>query len=168
LANELYEVIIRNETEQKDTPIATSPNVDGESGVASPIKKTTTGSDGRNANALASAMVATNYIKPYIQQAVSVGISQIEMSTGASEMQRKMEAMSSIGSSVGGIVAAGVAGGIGAAGVATAMLLVQKVIETEINRMNIKNQKIYERENLSLAKSRAGMVTNRSRDGGTV
>lgn len=165
---ELYEVILRNETTQRDTPIATDPNVDGESGIATPIKKKTTGADGKNPNAMMSMVVATNYIKPYIQQAISVGISQIEMTTGSSELQRKMEVMSSVGSSIGGIVTAGIMGGIGGAAAAGAMLLIQKTIEASINSINIQNQKKIEQENLSLARSRAGMISSKSREGGTV
>lgn len=165
---ELYEVILRNETAQRDTPIATDPNVDGESGIAAPIKKKTTGADGKNQNAMVSMVVATNVVKPYIQQAISVGISQVEMVTGSSELQRKMEIMNSIGSSVSGIVAAGIVGGLPGAAAAAAMLAVQKTIEASVNSINIQNQKKIEQENLSLARSRAGMISSRSREGGTV
>jgi hypothetical protein len=44
----------------------------------------------------------------------------------------------------------------------------QTVIQTAINQVNINNQKIIESENLALARSRAGMVTNKSRGGGVV
>ncbi len=165
---ERYEIIIRNETKQRKTPIATEPNIDGESSVAAPITKSTASKGSGSRNALASAIVATNVIKPYIQQAISFGISQIDMQTGSAELQRKAQFWNNVGSSATSIIVAGAAGGpVGALG-AAAMLGVTTAIETGINYVNINNRKILEAENLQLARSRAGMVTNHSREGGTV
>ncbi len=165
---EQYEIIIRNETARRDTPIAAQPNVNGESAVASPITKKTASSEGKNQNALASAIVATSAIKPYVQQMISMGISQIEMGTGSAELQRKAQAFNTLGSSALGIVAAGAVGGIGGALSAAAMMAVQSAIEAGVNYVSINNRKILETESLQLQKSRVGMVSNRSRGGGVV
>lgn len=162
---EKYEIIIRNETNQSKTPIATTPDVNGQSSVASPITKSTATSGNKSQNALASAIVATNVIKPYIQQAINFGISQVEMQTGSAELQRKAQFLNNVGSSVSSIIVAGAVGGIPGALGAAAMLGVSTAIETGINYVNINNRKILEAENLQLAKSRAGLVSNHSRGG---
>ena len=164
---EQYEIVIRNETKQGKTPIATSPNVGEQSSVASPITKTTV-IKGTSQNGLASAIVATNVIKPYVQQAINFNISQIEMATGSAELQRKAQFFSNLGSSAMSIVAAGAVGGVVGAVGAVAMLGLSTVIETSINQANINNRNILEAENLQLARSRAGMVSNHSRGGGIV
>lgn len=165
---EMYEIVIRNETNDTSTPIATEPSINGESSIATPIKKKSGTRDAKSQNALVSAIVASDKIKPYVQQVATFGISQIEMTTGSSELQRKMQAVSAIGSSASGIVTAGIVGGIGSAATMAAVQLLQTVIQTAINQATINNQKIIENENLQLARSRAGMVSNKSRGGGTV
>lgn len=165
---EQYEIVIRNETNKSSTPVATNGTVIGGSTVAEPIQKTTTSSDGSNKNALVSALVATSAIKPYIQQAVSFRISQIEMQTGSAELQRQMAARYSMLSSAGGILSAGLTGGIPGAAIAAAMMVAQTGIETGVNYVEIKNKKTLEEENLQLRRSRAGMVAGKSRGGGVV
>lgn len=165
---EMYEIIIRNETSSGTSPIATDANVNGEGSVAMPITKKIGGKQSESPNRMVSAIVATNAIKPYIEQVANFGISQVEMSTGSPELQRKLQAVSSVASSVSGIVVAGVTGGVGAAAAMAGMQLLQTIIQSTINQVNINNQKIIENENLALARSRAGMVTNKSRGGGVV
>lgn len=162
---ELYEIVIRNETDGGNSPIATEPNVNGEGNAGSPITKKGGAS---SKNQLLSAVVATNTIKPYVQQAITFGVSQVEMTTGSPELQRKMQAVTGIASSVGGIVSSGIVGGWAGAAASAGMQLLQGIIQTSINQVNINNQKIIESENIALAKSRAGMVTNKSRGGGVV
>lgn len=161
---ELYEIVIRNETNGGNSPIATEPNVDGTGNAAEPITKKKVDTQ----NKMVSTIVAVNTVKPYIEQAVNFGVSQVEMRTGSAEMQRKAQAFSSIGSTASGLVIAGLTGGISAMGAMAGMQLLQTIIQTSINQVNINNQKIIESENLALAKSRAGMVTNKSRGGGVV
>lgn len=160
---ELYEIVIRNETDGGNSPIATEPNVNGEGNAATPIKKS-----GESKGRLVSSIVAVGAVKPYIEQAINFGVSQVEMRTGSAEMQRKAQAFSSVASTAGGMVIAGLTGGLGAAAAMAGMQLLQTIIQTSINQVNINNQKIIESENLALAKSRAGMVTNKSRGGGVV
>lgn len=162
---EQYEIVIRNETKGNKTPVTSQPYTNGDSSVAVPISKKTTDSSGNNQNALASAIIAANVIKPYVQQAVSFGISQVEMKTGSAELQRKLNAYNQIGSSAVSIVAAGVIGGPVGALTAAGAMAVSIGIETAINAVNIQNRKTIEAENLQLARSRAGMVTNHSRGG---
>jgi hypothetical protein len=90
------------------------------------------------------------------------------MRTGSAELQRKKQAFASVGSNATGLVIAGATGGFGAAAAMAGMQLLQTAIQSIINQVNINNQKIIESENLALAKSRAGMVTNKSRGGGVV
>lgn len=163
---ESYEIILRNETRQGTTPVATTQGINGGGGyLAEPISYTSTDSNGNNKNALASAIVAVNVIKPYVNKALAFGISQVEMQTGSAELQRKLTAYSEIGSTTLGIVGAGLIGGIGGAAVAAVTLAAQTAIETGLNWVSINNRKIIASENMQLAKSRAGMVSNRSRGG---
>lgn len=163
---ESYEIILRNETRQGTTPVATTQSINGGGGyLAEPISYTSTDSKGNNKNALASAIVAVNVIKPYVNKALAFGISQVEMQTGSAELQRKLTAYSEIGSTTLGIVSAGLIGGPGGAAVAAVTLAAQTAIETGLNWVSINNRKIIESENMQLAKSRAGMVSNRSRGG---
>lgn len=162
---EQYEIVIRNETSGQKTPVATQPYTNGGGSVATPITKKTTDANGNNQNGFASAIVAANVIKPYVQQAMSFGISQVEMRTGSPELQRKLSAYSQIGSSATSIIAAGAMGGGVGVLAATAALALSTGIETAINAVNIQNKKTIEAENLQLAKSRAGMVSNHSRGG---
>ena len=163
---ELYEIVIRNETDGGNSPIATEPNVNGEGNAATPITKKKATAE--SPNRLVSSIVAVGAIKPYIDQAVSLGVSTVEMRTGSAELQRKKQAFASVASNAGGLIIAGATGGVGAAAAMAGMQLLQTAIQSIINQVNINNQKIIESENLALAKSRAGMVTNKSRGGGVV
>ena len=162
---ELYEIVIRNETSGGNSPIATEPNVDGEGSIATPITQKSSGS---KQNRLVSAIVATNTIKPYVEQIANFGISQVEMTTGSPELQRKLQAASGVASTLSSITIGGVTGGWQGAAVAAAMQLIQGILQTSLNQININNQKQIESENLSLARSRAGMISNKSRGGGVV
>ena len=137
---ELYEIVIRNETDGGNSPIATEPNVNGEGNAATPITKKKATAE--SPNRLVSSIVAVGTIKPYIEQAINFGVSQVEMRTGSAEMQRKAQAFSSVASTAGGMVIAGLTGGLGAAAAMAGMQLLQTIIQTSINQVNINNQKI--------------------------
>jgi hypothetical protein len=161
-----YRILIENKTADEGAPVSTSPN--GEN-IPEAVPADKGGKDSENGGGkLAQVMVATNVIKPYIQQAVSFSVSQIEMESGSASLQRRAEAFGGAASSVGGIVAAGIMGGPSAAVVAGATMLVQKIVQAEFQRMAIANQKRMEQESISLQRSRLGLSANRSRGGGVV
>lgn len=116
--------------------------------------------------ALALGLVAVNQITPYITQAINFGISQITMTTGSDELQRKAQAVSSVVGGLSGIGTAAMAGGLPAAAVAAGMMALQSIISVQQNLVTISNQKRIESENIALKKSRAGLSVNRSRTGG--
>lgn len=160
MAEMTYRLIIENQTDGNKTPVST----EGSQAEAAPVKKP----DAKKGGFLSNVMVATNVVRPYVQQAASFATSNIEMNTGSAAMQRKVEAFSGIGASAVSIVTAGIAGGAPAAAAAAGVLLIQKTLEAALNKMQIEMQKQVESENIALRKSRAGMSTNRSRGGGTV
>ena len=161
---ERYEIILRNETYGGSTPVSTSNGINGGYGyLAEPVTATT--ATKKNNGALAGAIVAVNVIKPYVNKALSFGISQVEMQTGSAELQRKLSAYSEIGSSALGVVGAGLVAGPTGAVVAAVTFAAQTAIETGVNWVNINNRKVIASENRQLAKSRAGMVSDRSRGG---
>lgn len=161
-----YRILIENKTADEGAPVSTSPNGDNIP-EAVPADKAVKDSE-NGGGKLAQVMVATNVIKPYIQQAVSFSVSQIEMESGSASLQRRAEAFGSAASSVGGVVAAGIMGGPAAAVAAGATMLVQKIVQAEFQRMAIANQKRMEQESISLQRSRLGLSANRSRGGGVV
>ena len=118
---ELYEIVIRNETNGGQSPIATEPNVNGEGNAATPITKKKATAE--SPNRLVSSIVAVGTIKPYVEQAVNLGVSTVEMRTGSAELQRKKQAFASVGSNVTGLVIAGATGGVGAAAAMAGMQL---------------------------------------------
>lgn len=163
---ETIEVIIKDQTSGGDSPVTVDASEDN-AAVALPAdpakaRKTTT------AALSAQAVVAVGYIKPYVQQMLSFGISQVEMNTGSAELQRKLEGYSTIGSSAVAIGAAAAAGGAIGAVSAAGLMLVQTSIEAMLNNVSIQNRKTIENENIALLRSRAGLISNRSRGGGTI
>lgn len=164
MADIKYRIVIENNTEEDPVPVSTAPNGNAEKGGRPANGK----KQNKDPGSIANVMVATNVIKPYIQQAAGFYVSRIEMETGSAMMQRKAQAFSQIGSTVSGIVSAGIMGGAGAALGAAGVLTIQSIIQAEFNKLTIQTQKQIEEESLVLQRSRAGMSTNRSRGGGTV
>ena len=160
MAGTTYRLIIEDQTSGTRTPVSTGGGVEE----AKPVQA----KEKAKGSTMANVMVATNVVRPYVQQLVSFGVSNIEMATGSAAMQRKVEAFSGIGSTAVSIVTAGIVGGAPAAAAAAGVMLIQKTMEAALNKMQIEMQKRVENENIALRKSRAGMSTNRSRGGGTV
>ena len=163
---ETIEVIIKDQTSGGDSPVTVDASEENAT-VATPAnpeksKKTTT------AALSAQAVVAVGYIKPYVQQMLSFGISQVEMTRGSAELQRKLEGYSALGARAISIGVAGAAGGAAGAIGAAGLMLVQSSIETMLNNISIQNRKTIENENIALLRSRAGLISNRSRGGGTI
>ena len=160
-----YRIIIENHAQEGETPVSTDSTNGGTPAPASPVTEQKTKV---NKGFLSNVMVATNVIKPYVQQAISFGVSQVEMETGSASLQRRAQAYSSIGSSAISIVTAGIMGGAAGAAGAAGVMLLQTMIESAMNAQTIQNQKQMEQENIALRKSRAGLSINRSREGGVV
>ena len=161
--SEEVRIIITDETSGEGAPVAT-PQSNAPSTPMAPAspkeaKKT-------SQKAVAAGLVAYREISPYISQAVQFQISQIEVTTGSAETQRKAQFLSSaIGTGVS-VVVAGFAGGPAAAAAAAGMAAIQGITSAFYRSMEIQNQKMRENENLALRKSRLGLATNRSRTGG--
>jgi hypothetical protein len=166
MAEQTYRIVIENRAQSDPTPVSTNETQEQSSPNGEPITKKKT--DSKKNNDFIKALVSVNTIKPYIMQAASFYVSQIEMETGSASTQRKAQAYAGIVASAGSIVSAGISGGPYAAAAAAAITALQTVIQTGINEANIANQKRLEQENIALRKSRLGMSVNRSRGGGTV
>lgn len=160
-----YRVIIENRTDDSGAPVSTGKSNAEQPSEGVPAQKKQSQNGG---NLMANVMVATNVIKPYIQQAVSFGLSQIEMQTGSASLQRRAQAYSAIGSSVSSIVAAGMTGGLPAAVGAAGVMAIQSIFQSSMTYSAMQMQKQIEQDSIDLRRSRAGMSINRSRGGGTV
>jgi hypothetical protein len=160
-----YRVIIENRTDDSGAPVSTAGTNTKQAAEGAPVSaQKSKSSDGM----MADVMVATNVIKPYVQQVASFGISQIEMSTGSADLQRKAQAFSSLASSTISVVAATAAGGLAAGAAAAGVMLLQGAIQSQMNFVTIRNQKLLEDESIALRKSRIGLSINGSRGGGVV
>lgn len=158
-----YSVIFKNETDGKYQPISLPNSQPSENGVtlAEAERKQERGIN-------TAGLVAVNQITPYITQAVNFQISQLSMTVGSDEVQRKAEVVSSIVGNASGIVMGAITGGVAGAAIMAGVQAVNTIVSTQYNRASIQNQKRIENENLASAKSRTGLATNRSRTGGVV
>lgn len=159
---EKIEVVISNQTDKTDNPVSLPDNVPS-SHTIPPEQAERNKEKGMNV----AGLVAVNQITPYITQAINFGISQISMSVGSDELQRKAQVMSSIGGTAASIGMAALTGGIPGAAIMAGIQLMNGLISMEYNKVAIANQKQIENENIALRKSRAGLSTNKSRTGGT-
>ena len=160
-----YRVIIENRTDDSGAPVSTGKSNAEQPSEGVPAKKKQERGSG---NLMANVMVATNVIKPYVQQAASFGVSQIEMQTGSAALQRRAQAYASIGSSASSVITAGIMGGPAAALGAAGIMAFQSMIQAAMTHNVIQMQKQIEQESIELRKSRVGLSINRSRGGGTV
>lgn len=157
-----YEVIIKNATDRKKEPVSL-PNDEPSDYTPTPEKSRQKNDSGIPA----AGLVAVNQITPYVTQAINFGISQITVTAGSTELQRKAQIVSSLVGTTASIGMAAAVGGIGGAAVMAGMQVLNGIISTGYNMISIENQKRIEDENISLKKSRAGLSVNRSRTGGT-
>lgn len=163
--SEEVRIIITDETSGGGAPVSTPKS----NAPTTPTPPTTPKDAKRaeRAGAIAAGLVAYREISPYISQAVQFQISQIEVTTGSAEAQRKAQTLSSVIGTGSSVVIAGLAGGPGAAAAAAGMAALQGITSALYRSMEIQNQKRLENEQLALRKSRLGLATNRSRTGGT-
>ena len=120
----------------------------------------------KKTGAVAEGLVAVREITPFISQAMNFQVSQIEITTGSAEAQRKAQTMVGVISKGGGILVAVMTGGPYAAAIAALTTALQEIFTISQRYAEIQNDKRIESENLALRKSRLGMATNRSRTGG--
>lgn len=159
---EKIEVVISNQTDKTNNPVSLPDNVPS-SHTMPPEQAERNKEKGMNV----AGLVAVNQLTPYITQAINFGISQISMSVGSDELQRKAQVMSSIGGTAASIGMAALTGGIPGAAIMAGIQLMNGLISMEYNKVAIANQKQIENENIALRKSRAGLSANKSRTGGT-
>lgn len=161
-----YRIVIDNNTRDGETPVSTNAATGKNPDEGVPVDQQKKSDD--KSGVFSKVMVATNVVKPYVSQVVSFSVSNIEMETGSAALQRKAQAFSGLAGSATSIVTAGIMGGPAAAAAAAGTMMLQKLIQTEINRIAIQYQKQIEQENISLQRSRLGLSANRSRGGGVV
>lgn len=163
MADVEYRVIIENATggEESEKPLS-FPGGEQPDNTPTPEKA----KKKQDTGALALGLVAVNQITPYVTQAISFQISQISMTTGSEELQRKSQAISGIFGTAASIGMGAMTGGVAGAAVMAAVQGIQAMISVSQNIATISNQKRIEDENIALKKSRAGLSVNRSRTGG--
>ena len=163
MAEVQYRVILENHTDGKDEPVSLPGGSRAPATPITPEEAQRKKEQGVNM----AGPVAINQITPYITQAVNFGISQISMTHGSDELQRKVQVVSSITGTVASIgVAAATTGPVGAA-ITAGVQAAQSMISVGYNLTSIQIQSKIEDENIALKKSRAGLAVNRSRTGGT-
>ena len=158
--SEEVRIIITDETGSEGAPVSTQGS--GSSSTAMPPKDEKEAEKAKRAGASSMGLVAVRKIAPFISQAVNFQISQIEITTGNAEAQRKAQMLSNAAGNIGSVVVAGMSGGPWA----VAIVAAQGILSVAQRSIEIQNQKQLESENLALRKSRLGMSTNRSRTGG--
>lgn len=156
-------ITIRNETDGDRVPVSTPNEPSGtRSGVPVAVPKAE-----QSKNALVSGVVVAQQVKPYVDQIIGFGVSQIEATTGSAEMQQRAQIVSGAVSAVASIGIGAVTGGVPGAIVSAALTVVQGTISAVQTEAAINNNKRIERENLQRRKSTLGQSINRSRSGGT-
>ena len=92
MAEVQYRVILENHTDGKDEPVSLPGGSRQPAAPITPEEAQRKKDQGVNM----AGLVAINQITPYITQAVNFGISQISMTHGSDELQRKVQVVSSI------------------------------------------------------------------------
>lgn len=157
-------VVFKNTELETLTPVATeaSPN-----GTSAGVSKNQFSLETLKATGeVASGLVAAQQIKPYVEQVIGFGVSQIQATTGSAEVQQRAQIISSGVSSVSSILLGAAIGGIPGAAMTAALTAIQSTMSFVQNNISIGNQHQIERENISRRKSVYGQSVNRSRNGG--
>lgn len=163
--NQSINVYIRNETDGERLPVSTTSEPSGtKSGV--PVSQ---GSAERKQDrgAFVAGVVVAQQIKPYVDQVIGFGVSQIQATTGSAELQQRAQVVSGAVSSVASIGMGAIVGGVPGAAVAAALTVMQSTISGIQNSIAIQNNKRIENESLQRRKDALGQSVNRSRSGGT-
>ena len=163
--NQSINVYFYNETDGDKIPVSTPSEPSGTSS-AVPVSQAAA-ENKQDKGALVAGVVAVSQIKPYVEQIIGFGVSQIEATTGSAEMQQRAQIVSGAVSAVASIGIGAVTGGVPGAIVSAALTVVQGTISAVQTEAAINNNKRIERENLQRRKSTLGQSINRSRSGGT-
>ena len=161
---EEIKIVITNETDGERVPVSIPEQPAGTtSGVASsPEKVEREQARGK----VVGGIVVARQLKPYVDQIVGFGVSQIEATTGSAELQQRAQVISGAVSSVAGIAMGAAVGGVPGAAVAAALTVIQTTMSVAQNQAAIENRKRIERELIERRTSVLGQSVNRSRTGG--
>lgn len=155
-------ITIRNETDGDRVPVSTQNEPSGtRSGVPVAVPKAE-----QSKNALVSGVVVAQQVKPYVDQVVGFGVSQIQATTGSAELQQRAQIVSGAVSAVASIGMGAVVGGVPGAIISAALTVVSGAITTAQNGIAIETNRRIERESIDRKTSRLGQTINRSRTGG--
>ncbi len=157
-------IIIRNETDGEPIPVSTKESPRGtKAGKAVSQNEVERQQD---KGTLAAGLVAVQQVKPYIDQAINFGVSQIQATTGSAELQQRTQLVTGAASTGISIALGAIVGGVPGAAVTAAMSALQASISIVQNSIARENNRRIENENINLRKSRLGQSVNRSRTGG--
>lgn len=157
-------IIIRNETDGDNLPVSTQDSPKGTKAAKAVSQEEAARK--KEKGELAAGLVAVHQVKPYIDQAINFGVSQIQATTGSAELQQRAQIVSGAISSGTSILLGAAVGGVPGAAVTAALSALQSSISFVQNSITIENNRRIEYENISLRKSRLGHSVNRSRTGG--
>lgn len=157
-------ITIRNETDGDRVPVSTPNEPQGtKSGAPVSVAKA---EREQNKNALVAGFVVAQQVKPYVDQVIGFSVSQIQATTGSSELQQKAQVVSGAVSAIASIGIGAVVGGVPGAAISAALTVVSGAITTVQNGIAIDTNRRIEREAIDRKTSRLGQTINRSRTGG--
>lgn len=162
--SEEVRIIITDDTEDESTPVSSPQS--GASSTAMPPKDEKGAEKAKRSGSSSMGLVAIRKLAPFISQAVNFSVSQIEITTGNAESQRKAQVLSSMAGTGMSLIVAGLSSGVGGVITTGGMAAMQGITAAAQRSVEIENQKRLEYESLVLRKSRLGISTNRSRTGG--
>lgn len=157
-------ITIRNETDGDRVPVSTPNEPQGtKSGAPVSVAKA---EREQSKNALVAGFVVAQQVKPYADQIIGFGVSQIQATTGSAELQQRAQVVSGAVSAIASIGMGAVVGGVPGAAISAALTVVSGAITTVQNGIAIETNRRIERESIERKTSRLGQSVNRSRTGG--
>lgn len=157
-------ITIRNETDGDRVPVSTPNEPQGtKSGAPVSVAKAERAQSGGNP---LGVLVVAQQAQPYVDQAVNLGVSQIQATTGSAELQQRAQTINGFVSATRSIVYGGIAGGGAGAAMAAGVVIVGATVSAVQNGIAIETNRRIEREAIDRKTSRLGQTINRSRTGG--
>lgn len=157
-------IVITNETEGDRVPVSTPDSPQGTT-AAAPVSQKKAEKE-KDRGALVAGVVVAQQVKPYVDQIIGLGVSQIQATTGSAELQQRIQVVSGMVSSVASIGMGAIVGGVPGAVVSTALTAISGTISLVQNTIAIETNRRIERESIDRKTSRLGQSVNRSRTGG--
>lgn len=155
---------ITNETDGDRVPVSTPNEPQGtKSGAPVSVAKAERAQSGGNP---LGVLVVAQQAQPYVDQAVNLGVSQIQATTGSAELQQRAQTINGFVSATRSIVYGGIAGGGAGSAVAAGVVIVGATVSAVQNGIAIDTNRRIEREAIDRKTSRLGQTINRSRTGG--